>query len=429
MERASSSACSSSSGSSSALFDGWFPSNLKGEPMNLSIRGLTYHAHVKVVDQEEPLWSTVHFKTAKKSPTRFSVGDLAKLESRNRRCWSGDVTVIEDDVTQLWTILQIRVPSARESKFLLKSANNVLVMVNPVGNLSGFSSRNELRDSTKDPSKESEAKRIRVGINGFSQVGRILVEMGLQSIDVQVVAINDPSITLDHMVKIWKSTNIGIAKKDHQTLVFEKRYYKKDKSVKEGEKIKINVLLEQMEVTVFREQNQVPWEQVNADFVVEYSVKVDAQISDKNENWNSCLRCLPMEIISFGLHVDEAISRLHFSTDNRESAKRAATFSIVTRSTVAAKAVCNVFKEWDEQPTSLLFHANAVVDRPVHVDDSSVDLKVTLEKAEGCSGTNSIATRFCADDMDGAHRLRGIFSWCVDIVRCVPVGGCRLELV
>jgi hypothetical protein len=41
----------------------------------------------------------------------------------------------------------------------------------------------------------------------------------------------------------------------------------------------------------------------------------------------------------------------------------------------------------------LSFHANAVVDKPVGVDDSSVDLKVTLEKIEGCSGTNSIATR------------------------------------
>lgn len=41
--------------------------------------------------------------------------------------------------------------------------------------------------------------------------------------------------------------NIGIAKKDDQTLVFEKRYY--EQKVKKG---KINILLEEMEVTVFR---------------------------------------------------------------------------------------------------------------------------------------------------------------------------------
>lgn len=44
--------------------------------------------------------------------------------------------------------------------------------------------------------------------------------------------------------------NIGIAKKDDQTLVFEKRYYKlEDPEVKEGN---FNTLLEEMEVTVFR---------------------------------------------------------------------------------------------------------------------------------------------------------------------------------
>ncbi|XP_022682172.1 uncharacterized protein LOC111257232 [Setaria italica] len=188
----------------------------------------------------------VHFKTAKTSRARFSVGDQAKLESKNRRSWSGDVTVVEDDVIQLWTILQIRVPSARERKIVLKPSNNVPVMVNPAGSLHGFSSQAEMRDSTKDSGSKETSIRV-----GFSQVGRILVEMGLRSIDVQVVAINDPSMTLDRMVEIWKSTNIRIAKKDHQTSVFEKRYYAKDTSVKGDKKIKINALLEQMEVTVF----------------------------------------------------------------------------------------------------------------------------------------------------------------------------------
>ncbi|CAO2193391.1 unnamed protein product [Urochloa humidicola] len=420
-ERASSSAACSSS-SSSVAAPAWFPSILEGEAIKLSVRGLHYRGHVKLVEQEELLWNTVHFKTAKAktktSRPRFCVGDLAKLQSNDGRSWSGDITFIEDDVTQLWTNLKIRVPSATREKIVLESAtNNVLVVISPVG------SQTEMIGSTKDP----EETRIRIGVNGFSQLGRILVNMGLQSFDVQVVAINDPSMTIDHMVRIWKSANIGIAKKDNQTLVFEKRYYKK----KETED-KIDALLEQMEVTVFRKQNQVPWEQANADFVVEYNVEMDAevQISDKNESWNNCLRLLPYEICSFELSVEERIARHLFNTDNGESAKRVATFSIVTRSTVAAKAVCKVFEEWDEQPASLLFHAEAVVDRSIDVDVSSVDLKVTLEKAECCSGSNSIATRFfCADDKEVKHRLRGIFGWCVDIVRCVPVGGCRLELI
>ncbi|CAO2185395.1 unnamed protein product [Urochloa humidicola] len=426
-ERASSSAACSSS-SSSVAAPAWFPSILEGEAIKLSVRGLHYRGHVKLVEQEELLWNTVHFKTAKAntktSRPRFCVGDLAKLQSNDGRSWSGDITFIEDDVTQLWTNLKIRVPSATREKIVLESAtNNVLVVISPLGRLPGFSSQTKIIGSTKDP----QETRIRIGVNGFSQLGRIIVDMGLQSFDVQVVAINDPSMTIDHMVRMWRSADIGIAKKDNQTLVFEKRYYEKDKT----EEIKINALLEQMEVIVFREQNQVPWEQANADFVVEYNVEMDAevQISDKNESWNNCLRLLPYEICSFELSVEERIARHLFNTDNGESAKRVATFSIVTRSTVAAKAVCKVFKEWDEQPTSLLFHANAVVDRSVDVDDSSVDLKVTLAKAECCSSSNSIASRFCADDEDTEHRLKGMFGWCVDIIRCVPVGGCRLELI
>ncbi|CAO2174400.1 unnamed protein product [Urochloa humidicola] len=419
-ERASSSSTCSSS-SSSVAAPAWFPSILEGEAIELSVRGVRYPGHVKLVEQEELLWSTVHFKTAKAktktSRPRFCIGDLAKLQISDDHSWSGDITFIEDDVTQLWTNLKIRVPSARREKIVLKSAaNNVIVVVSPVGSLPGFSSQ-----------RSPEETRIRIGVNGFSQLGRILVDMGLQSFDVQVVAINDPSMTIDHMVKIWRSANIGIAKKDNQTLVFEKRYYEEDQSVKGAKEMKINALLEQMEVTVFREQNQVPWEQANADFMVEYNVEVDAevQISDKNESWNNCLRLLPNEIRSFGLSVDERITRPLFNTDNEESAKRVATFSIVTRSTVAAKAVYKVFEEWDEQPASLLFHAEAVVDRSIDVGVSSVYIKVTLEKAECCSGT----TRFFADDTEVKHRLIGIFGWCVDILRCVPVGGCRLELI
>jgi len=124
-------------------------------------------------------------------------------------------------------------------------------------------------------------------------------------------------MTLDDMVKGWKSSNIRIAKKDHQTLIFEKMYYDKDTSVNVGQKIKVNVLLEQMEVTVFREQNQVPWEQVNVEFVVEYNALFNndkVQISDKNESLTNCLRKLPTELGCFGLNVDEKILSPHFCT-------------------------------------------------------------------------------------------------------------------
>jgi hypothetical protein len=41
----------------------------------------------------------------------------------------------------------------------------------------------------------------------------------------------------------------------------------------------------------------------------------------------------------------------------------------------------------------------------------------------------SIYRFFCADEEEVKRRVMRIFSWCVDIVRCVPVGGCQLELI
>ena len=37
--------------------------------------------------------------------------------------------------------------------------------------------------------------------------------------------------------------------------------------------------------------------------------------------------------------------------------------------------------------------------------------------------------RFCADEEEVKDRVIRILSWCVDIVRCVPVGGCQLVLI
>jgi glyceraldehyde 3-phosphate dehydrogenase len=40
---------------------------------------------------------------------------------------------------------------------------------------------------------------VKVGINGFGRIGRLVLRAALQSEDVEVVAINDPFIPLDYM--------------------------------------------------------------------------------------------------------------------------------------------------------------------------------------------------------------------------------------
>ncbi|ORX38996.1 hypothetical protein BD324DRAFT_618158 [Kockovaella imperatae] len=42
---------------------------------------------------------------------------------------------------------------------------------------------------------------IKVGINGFGRIGRIVMRNAIEHGDLDVVAINDPFIPLDYMVR------------------------------------------------------------------------------------------------------------------------------------------------------------------------------------------------------------------------------------
>ena len=43
-------------------------------------------------------------------------------------------------------------------------------------------------------------KKIKIGINGFGRIGRLVARVALQRDDVELVAVNDPFITTDYMV-------------------------------------------------------------------------------------------------------------------------------------------------------------------------------------------------------------------------------------
>ncbi|KAM0000317.1 Glyceraldehyde-3-phosphate dehydrogenase, cytosolic [Helianthus debilis subsp. tardiflorus] len=42
--------------------------------------------------------------------------------------------------------------------------------------------------------------KIKIGINGFGRIGRLVARVALQSDDIELVAVNDPFITTDYMV-------------------------------------------------------------------------------------------------------------------------------------------------------------------------------------------------------------------------------------
>ncbi|KAG2626160.1 hypothetical protein PVAP13_3KG325100 [Panicum virgatum] len=97
--------------------------------------------------------------------------------------------------------------------------------------------------------------KIKIGINGFGRIGRLVARVALQSEDVELVAVNDPFITTEYMTYMfkydtvhghWKHSDIKL--KDSKTLLF-------------GEK----------PVTVFgfRNPEEIPWGEAGADYVVE----------------------------------------------------------------------------------------------------------------------------------------------------------------
>ncbi|KAL6143167.1 hypothetical protein ACLB2K_053862 [Fragaria x ananassa] len=91
--------------------------------------------------------------------------------------------------------------------------------------------------------------KIKIGINGFGRIGRTVARVALQRDDIELVAINDPFLTADHM---WKHGELKV--KDESTLLFG------DKAVKVYDSS-----------CLFTLPNEIPWEDGGAEFVVESS--------------------------------------------------------------------------------------------------------------------------------------------------------------
>nr|GMD98123.1 glyceraldehyde-3-phosphate dehydrogenase 2, cytosolic-like [Ipomoea batatas] len=97
--------------------------------------------------------------------------------------------------------------------------------------------------------------KIKIGINGFGRIGRLVARVALQREDVELVAVNDPFITTEYMTYMfkydtvhgqWKHKELKV--KDEKTLLF-------------GEQ----------EVRVFgiRNSEEIPWGETGADYIVE----------------------------------------------------------------------------------------------------------------------------------------------------------------
>ncbi|XP_061366536.1 glyceraldehyde-3-phosphate dehydrogenase, cytosolic [Gastrolobium bilobum] len=251
--------------------------------------------------------------------------------------------------------------------------------------------------------------KVKIGINGFGRIGRLVARVALQRNDVELVAVNDPFITTDYMTYMFKYDSVhgqwkhfDVTIKDSNTLLF-------------GDK----------PVTIFAHRNpeEIPWAETGAEIIVESTgvftdkekaaahlkggakkviisapskdapmfvvgvnekeYKPELNIISNASCTTNCLAPLAKVINDrFGI-VEGLMTTVHSITATQKTVDgpsskdwrggRAASFNIIPSSTGAAKAVGKVLPSLNGKLTGMAF-------RVPTVDVSVVDLTVRLEK-------------------------------------------------
>ena len=248
---------------------------------------------------------------------------------------------------------------------------------------------------------------IKVGINGFGRIGRLVMRVSLERDNVDVVAVNDPFIDVEYMKYM---------------LTYDTIHGKYNADIKvEGNDLVINGKT----VKVFNcmEPSEIPWGEVGAEYVVESSgvftttekaqahlkggakkvvisapskdakmfvmgVNNNEYTSDMNivSNASCTTNCLaPLAKVindNFGI-VEGLMTTVHSATATQKTVDgpskkdwrggRAASANIIPSTTGAAKAVGKVIPSLNGKLTGMAF-------RVPTVDVSVVDLTCNLEK-------------------------------------------------
>jgi glyceraldehyde 3-phosphate dehydrogenase len=249
---------------------------------------------------------------------------------------------------------------------------------------------------------------VKVGINGFGRIGRLVFRAAVDNPEVEIVGINDPFIDLDYMVYMLKYDTV------HGRFEGEVRI-EDDKLVVNGEKISVFGCMDPAEI---------PWNSCGAEYIVESTgvfktiekasahfkggakkvvvsapsadapmfvmgVNHDKYTKDMNvvSNASCTTNCLaPLAKVihdNFGI-VEGLMTTVHSITATQKTVDgpskkdwrggRAAAANIIPSSTGAAKAVGKVIPELNGKLTGMSF-------RVPTIDVSVVDLTCRLEKA------------------------------------------------
>ena len=279
--------------------------------------------------------------------------------------------------------------------------------------------------------------KVKLGINGFGRIGRLVMRASLEREDVDVLAVNDPFIDVEYMKYMLTYDTI------HGKL-------NADVKVVDGDLV-ING--KTVKVYNFKDPNEIPWRDTGAEYIVESSgvftttekasahftggakkviisapskdapmfvmgVNQDKYTKDMNvvSNASCTTNCLaPLAKVihdNFGIK-DGLMTTVHSVTATQKTVDgpsnkdwrggRAATYNIIPSSTGAAKAVGKVIPELNGKLTGMSF-------RVPTLDVSVVDLTCNLEKPATYDEIVAAVKKAC----DG--ELKGIMSYTEDAV-------------
>ncbi|HPF54126.1 MAG TPA: type I glyceraldehyde-3-phosphate dehydrogenase [Eubacteriales bacterium] len=247
---------------------------------------------------------------------------------------------------------------------------------------------------------------IKVGINGFGRIGRLVARAAAANDKIDIVGINDPFISLDYMVYMMKYDTVhGI--------------FKGEIEAKDG---KLYINGKAVNVYACMNPNEIPWGECGAEYVVESTgvfttiegasahlaagakkVVISAPSKDapmfvmgvNNETYNSSMNivsnascttnCLAplVKVVNDKWGVEQGLmTTVHATTATQKTVDgpskkdwrggRGAAFNIIPSSTGAAKAVGKVIPELNGKLTGMSF-------RVPTADVSVVDLTVQLK--------------------------------------------------
>ncbi|KAF9299622.1 Glyceraldehyde-3-phosphate dehydrogenase 2 [Mortierella antarctica] len=208
---------------------------------------------------------------------------------------------------------------------------------------------------------------IKVGINGFGRIGRLVLRAALANKNVQVVAINDPFIDLDYMVYMFKYDSTH-------------GRYKGAVEAKDGA-----LFVDGSKITVYNSMKpeEIQWGAAGADYVVEstgvFTTIDKASLHLKGGAKKVVISAPSADAPMFvcGVNLDAYEPEMKTTVDGPSGKDwrggRGAGANIIPSSTGAAKAVGKVIPSLNGKLTGMAFR----VPTP---DVSVVDLTARLEK-------------------------------------------------